>query len=186
MSDVAEAPAAGPAFSPRTVLALVLVGVVAFAGLAVLSAYAPDLRSTQDGRAHALSKAAVGYAGAPVLLKALGVPVIVSRARPSRPSGAVVILTPEPGLSARDMQAYPKGPLTLIVLPKWNAAPDMIRAGFVRKAGVMGNRTAFQKVLSSYARTSRLDQDTSMGILYTTAFAGGMLILTKINARKMS
>lgn len=160
MSEIAEAPTAAPAFSPRIVLALVLVGIVAFAGLSVLSAYAPDLRSTQDGRAHALSKSAVGYAGAPILLKALGVPVTVSRTRPTRPSGSLVILTPEPGLSARDMQAYPKGPQTLIVLPKWNAAPDMVRAGFVRKAGVMRNRMVFQRVLSSYARTSRLDHAT--------------------------
>jgi manganese/iron transport system permease protein/iron/zinc/copper transport system permease protein len=34
------------------------------------------------------------------------------------------------------------------------------------------------------ARTSRLDQDTSMGILYTTAFAGGYLILTQLNVRQ--
>lgn len=34
------------------------------------------------------------------------------------------------------------------------------------------------------SRTSRLDQDTSMGILYTTAFAGGYLILTQLNVRQ--
>ena len=43
---VADAPGRPPqAFSGRSILALVLVGVVAFAGLAVLSAYAPELRS---------------------------------------------------------------------------------------------------------------------------------------------
>ena len=56
MSAAAEsAPARPPqAFSGGAVLALVLVGVVAFAGLAVLSAYAPDLRGHNDVRAHAL------------------------------------------------------------------------------------------------------------------------------------
>ncbi len=34
------------------------------------------------------------------------------------------------------------------------------------------------------SRTSRLDQDTAMGILYTTAFAGGYLILTQLNVRQ--
>ena len=154
---MSEAPSGSPVFSARAVLALVLVGIVAFAGLAVLSAYAPDLRSTQDGRAHALSKAAIGYAGAPILFKALGAPVIVSRARPRKPSGAVVILTPELGLSPKDLQAYPKGDLTLIVLPKWNAMPDPVRRGFVRKAGVMGGPTRYQALLASYAKASRLD-----------------------------
>lgn len=34
------------------------------------------------------------------------------------------------------------------------------------------------------SRTSRLDQDTSMGILYTTAFAVGYLILSQLNIRQ--
>jgi hypothetical protein len=140
-----------PAFSPRTVLALVLVGVVSLAGLAVLSAYAPDLRGGQDGRAHALSKSAVGYAGAAILLKAAGAPVVVSRTRPSRPAESVVILTPEAGLSPRQLQGYPKGRLTLIVLPKWRTTHDPIRRGFVRKAGVMEGRRGLTPLLASYA-----------------------------------
>lgn len=177
MSEAAEAPSGSPVFSARAVLALVLVGIVAFAGLAVLSAYAPDLRSTQDGRAHALSKSAIGYAGAPILLKALGAPVIVSRVRARKPSSAVVILTPELGLSPQDLQAYPKGDLTLIVLPKWNALPDPMRRGFVRKAGVMGGSTRYQALLASYAKASRLDH--ARGVAHPVlrgvggAFAGG-------------
>jgi manganese/iron transport system permease protein/iron/zinc/copper transport system permease protein len=34
------------------------------------------------------------------------------------------------------------------------------------------------------ARTSRLDQDTAMGILYTTAFAGGIVLLTGMQMRQ--
>jgi len=34
------------------------------------------------------------------------------------------------------------------------------------------------------SRTSRLDQDTSMGILYTTGFAGGLIILQRLNLRQ--
>lgn len=34
------------------------------------------------------------------------------------------------------------------------------------------------------ARTSRLDQDTAQGILYTTAFAGGYILLTRMNIRQ--
>ncbi|RAK64783.1 hypothetical protein [Phenylobacterium kunshanense] len=145
-------PASQPqAFSPRVILILVIVGVVSLAGLAVLSAYAPDLRGGQDGRAHALSKSAVGYAGAPIFMKAAGAPVVVSRIRPSQPADSVVILTPEMGLSPKELQAYPKGALTLIVLPKWLAAPDPIRRGFVRKVGVMPGDRGLTALLASYA-----------------------------------
>lgn len=34
------------------------------------------------------------------------------------------------------------------------------------------------------ARTSRLDQDTAMGILYTSAFAGGIILLAKLDMRQ--
>lgn len=155
MSVVADPVA--PAFSPRTMLALVLVGVVALAGLAVLGAYAPDLRSGNDGRAHALSRSAIGYAGAPILMKAMGAPVVVSRARPVRPPESVVILTPDAGLSPEELQAYPKGALTLIVLPKWNAVPDPVRPKFVRKAGLIATNDAdLTALLASYAKSSRL------------------------------
>jgi hypothetical protein len=153
MSEAAEST---PAFSARAVLALVVVGIVAFAGLAVLSAFAPELRSGADGRAHALSKSAVGYAGAPILMKAMGAPVVVSRTRPLKPSPSLVVLTPEPGLSPQDLQAYPKGAMTLIVLPKWLAAPDPIRRGFVKKVGLMGGDSEVQELLKSYAPQSRL------------------------------
>jgi hypothetical protein len=160
LSVAADEQAGAPAFSPRAVLALVLVGVVALAGLAVLGAYAPDLRNGNDGRAHALSKSAIGYAGAPILMKAMGAPVLVSRSRPSRPSEAVVILTPDAGLSPEELQAYPKGARTLIVLPKWNAAPDPLRPTFVRKVGLIETDEAeLTALLASYAKTSRLSHE---------------------------
>ena len=156
MSAVADQPAPGPAFSPKVIIALVLVGLVAMAGLAVLSAFAPDLRSGNDGRAHALSKSAIGFAGAPILLKALGAPAVVSRIRPTRPQEAVVVLTPEAGLSPEELQAYPKGPLTLIVLPKWVATPDPIRKGYVRKVTTIVDGDGFEPMLASYAKTTRI------------------------------
>jgi len=82
--------------------------------------------------------------------------VVVSRTRPLKPSASVVILTPEPGLSAGDLQAYPKGVLTLIVLPKWLAAPDPIRRGFVRKVAVIPGERYFQDLLRAYAPETRL------------------------------
>ena len=157
MSDAAPAAAAAPpAFSPKVILALVLVGVVAFAGLAVLAAYAPDLRGGDDARAHALSRSAIGYAGAPILMEKLGVPATVSRLSPRQPQQAVVILTPDLGLSPEELRAYPKGPMTLIVLPKWFVARDPIRRGFVRKGATIPDGVAFQDLLASYAKTTRI------------------------------
>jgi hypothetical protein len=151
-----QAAAPPPAFAPRVILALVLVGIVAFAALAVLSAYAPDLRNGQDGRAHALSKSAIGFAGAPILMKQMGVSALVSRTRPRRPQEAVVVLTPEFGLKPEELQKYPKGAQTLIILPKWLAAPDPIRRGFVRKVQVSSARDV-QPLLASYAKSTRLE-----------------------------
>ena len=48
------------AFSVRTVAILLAVGILAFVGMLVLGAYAPDLRSGRNGGALALSNAAVG------------------------------------------------------------------------------------------------------------------------------
>ena len=68
------------AFSPIIVIVVALVGVVTFAGLGILSAYAPELRSGNDGGDHALSRAATGFGGLPPLLRELGEPVLLSRA----------------------------------------------------------------------------------------------------------
>ncbi|PZQ65890.1 MAG: hypothetical protein DI570_00290 [Phenylobacterium zucineum] len=157
-----EAAAPQPAaFSPRTILALVLVSVVSLAALAVLSAYAPDLRSG-DARAHALSKSAVGYAGATIFMKAAGAPVVVSRSRPTRPTDSVVILAPDTSLDPPELQKYPKGALTLIVLPKWAAAPDPVRQGFVRKVGAPQARDV-SALLASYAPHSRITYGKDAG-----------------------
>ncbi len=141
MSDLALAAPPRVAFSPKVMIALVLVGIFAFSGFTVLSVYAPDLRGGQDGGAHALSKSAVGYAGAVALLKAEGAPVAVSRSRLLRAndSRSLRILTPGPEISIKDLKAYDhRGPL-LVVLPKWQAAPDPTHSGWVRKAGIIGN-----------------------------------------------
>lgn len=145
------APAAAPAFSPRTILALVLVGIVSFAGLAVLAAYAPELRGGLDARAHALSKSAIGYRGAVVMLEARGVPVVVSRAAPKTPlpDGALLVLTPEFGTKASEMAAFPKVD-TLVVLPKWAPISDPTRPGYVRK-GSVGGGNQLADVLKAYS-----------------------------------
>lgn len=168
--------AAPPAFSPRVILALVLVGIVAFAGLAVLAAYAPDLRGGEDGRAHALSRSAIGYAGAPILMEKLGLQTVVSRTRPRVATPPPVddsagdeadaepeidagtqayVLTPDGSEKAEALNPFVQSGRVLVVMPKWIAGPDPIRRGYVRKVGVFP-RGDYDDLFSAYAKTTRL------------------------------
>jgi hypothetical protein len=131
-------PASPALFSPRTMLALVAVGLLAFSSLAVLSAYAPDLRSGGRG-AHALSASAVGFKGAVVMLKAQDAPVVIRRARPGEDeaANALLVLTPTGEKDqSKEIARFPKAARTLLVLPKWRVAPDPLRKNYVRKVGL--------------------------------------------------
>ena len=67
------------AFSPMVMLVLVLVGCVSLAGLGLLAAYEPELRSGDNGQGHALSRSAVGFAAVARLLERSGTPVVMRR-----------------------------------------------------------------------------------------------------------
>jgi len=176
MSAAEPTSATLPAFSPKVILALVLVGVVAFAGLAVLAAYAPDLRGGEDGRAHALSRSAIGYAGAPILMEKLGLQTVVSRTRPgvaAAPPDAdaaddeayaaledagktqAYVLTPDGTEEADALKPFVQSGRVLIVMPKWIAAPDPIRRGYVRKINVYP-RGDYDDLFKAYAKSTRL------------------------------
>jgi hypothetical protein len=163
MSDLAHAPLDAATdekllFSPKVVLAMVVAGVFAFSAFVVLSTYAPDLQSGDNGRAHALSKSAVGYGGMVRLLRDLGEPVLVARRDLSLDEPALIIFTPD-GNVARD--SYAKAAQltsrTLVVLPKWRGRDDPRhrgwvgdlrptepndQAGFLKAVGVPKARTA--------------------------------------------
>jgi hypothetical protein len=134
----AESSAQSSPFSARTVLALVLVSLFAFSAFVVLATYAPDLRERDDGGAHALSRSAVGFAGVVSLLKGQGIPVVISRAVSLKDTQAsLVVLTPGLSNRAKDLERLSSDNLTLVVLPKWAAAPDPLHPGWVRKVRPM-------------------------------------------------
>ncbi len=143
-------------FPARAVLALILAGVTAFAGFVVLAVYAPVLRGRMSGEAHALSASAVGFRGAVIMLKAMDVPVRVSRARssPGDLSSAALVLTPGPFTRADQLSKLPRGLRTLIILPKWQTGPDPLRPGFVFKAGFLPPGAA--DMLSAYEAGSQV------------------------------
>jgi hypothetical protein len=132
------AAAEGQLFKGRTVLIMIAVGVLAFAGLAVLSVYAPSLRSGNDGGGHSLSKSAIGFAGAVQLFRSLGDPVIVSRGNtPEIDRSGLMIITPSVDHDARTIQSVAFGGRQLIVLPKWLVAPLPARPGWVLKGDAL-------------------------------------------------
>ena len=121
-------------FTPVAVLWMVIVGVVSLCGWLVLSAYAPELRHNDDPGAHALSRSAIGYAGLRELLTARGDTVVVSRSPQRRPHG-LLILTPGVGVDGKAIEALGFHAPELVILPKWNAMPDLTHPGWVRRFG---------------------------------------------------
>ncbi len=131
---------AGP-FTVRTGLLIALVGVFAFCALAVLSAYAPDLRRGDNGGAHALSHSAIGYAGIVRALALEGEPVVVNRAPIAGSEGAgLMVVTPSPGADEGAVTGLDFPGPVLVVLPKWFAPPDPRHRGWVGKGGLIEPR----------------------------------------------
>ena len=139
MSDVAIAGAARGegAFRPATIVMVVAIGIAAFAGMLILGAYAPDMRSGRNGGAHALSNAATGFSGIVQLARATGRNPRILRNEALLDTEDLVVLTPETGATdmTRALERRSTRP-TLIVLPKWNTVADPARSGWVRSQGL--------------------------------------------------
>jgi len=140
------------AFPAGAILALILVGLAAFAGFVVLSTYAPELRGRMSGGGHALSSSADGYRGAVIMAQAMGTAVQVDRERPAQAALAQsgLVLTPPPFTNPDDLRKFPRGLRTLIVLPKWLTAADPARPGFVFKVGFLPPTGWAGRTLSAY------------------------------------
>lgn len=139
MSDVAIAPRARAEgiFRPATIVMIVAIGIIAFAAMLVLGAYAPDLRSGRNGGAHALSNAATGFSGIVQLARATGRNPLILRNENFLDTEDLVILTPETGTTdMTKVLARRATKPTLVVLPKWNTVADPSKAGWVRSQGL--------------------------------------------------
>ena len=152
-----SARAVGNAFSPVVIISVLLVSVVALAGLGVLSAYAPELKSGDDGGGHALSRSSTGFGAMPVLLRNLGVPVTMSRGRLTPSSDeSLLVLTPTPSTQPEQIDDINHAGATLIVLPKWNATPDPKHPGWVRTMGLLPAQTSLAPLSEHLRQGARL------------------------------
>lgn len=137
-------PARPAAFGKRSVLALVLVGTLAF--LALLYFIGTDRMGGSDnnGQAHAASKGLTGYAALVRLLEAEGYQVGTSRSEATLDDPALLVLTPPPSANGEQIaeliaRRAEYGP-TLVILPKWfvgRAQGDKAKPGWVTLGGAL-------------------------------------------------
>lgn len=139
MSDGASVPGADPrpVFRARTAIALVLVGVFAFSAFVTLLAYAPSLERDFRCRPNVYSKCAIGFAGLYEAVREDGGPVSVSRSPlPRRRTEGLLVATPEPS-GGDDIGGLGfSGPI-LVILPKWETAPDPQQLSWGLKEGLI-------------------------------------------------
>lgn len=158
MTEIAVAPRKEQgAFSFKLMIALLLVGVFSFSAYITLGTFEPELRRGADGRAHALSRSAIGYAAAAQLARARGADVSVSRtpaAQIYEPS--LVVLTPEYGLSLHDLDGLTHQRV-LVILPKWFGFPRADNPGWVTDVMLLPEEAGIG-VMSDIAPSARLER----------------------------
>lgn len=134
MSDMGiQSEGQGGAFNPMTMFLVIGVGTLAFIAMLVLGAYAPDLRSGHNGGSHALSNAATGFSGIVRLAEETGRHPVIVRAEPDFDTEDLAVITPEDAATNLNKILDARGSrVTLVVLPKWQTAPDQSHPGWVR------------------------------------------------------
>lgn len=141
---MAEARASNP-FNAATIIWVIVAGVLAFAGFLFLLAYAPDMRKG-DGGANAVSKSAIGYSGIYAIERELhGDAVSLAETKDDWSASGLLIVTLGAQADPKALEellktraeADDENMTTLIVLPKWEVAPDLKRKGWVRKGGTV-------------------------------------------------
>ncbi|MEM1131916.1 MAG: DUF4350 domain-containing protein [Pseudomonadota bacterium] len=129
----AEIAGSGSPFTRTTILALVLVGALAFFGMLYSLGSGNPLINQNNGRAHAASDSLVGYKALTKLLRAEGRDVELSRTPAGANTPSLLVITADYFSKWEDVEALISGHRyygpTLVILPKWIAmpAPDIDR-----------------------------------------------------------
>jgi hypothetical protein len=135
---------------------MVAIGALALLFFIVFSAYAPDYSGEGDSRANALSKSAVGFAGLVAFLRAQGIPVLVSQGLEAEEyqKASLIILTPSLNNRGGEVLGVTDIEPQLIILPKWIAAPDPLRAGWVRNVGLFDTDIIVERLLEPISQSA--------------------------------
>ena len=113
-------------FKVRSVLAIVLIGFLAFLAMLYFISIGDTGRGDDDGGAHAASRGLNGYAGLARLLESEGLDVTLSRSPSGFETYDLLVLTPPASADPEEIGKILEdrvniGP-TLVILPKWWAA----------------------------------------------------------------
>lgn len=122
------------AFSPVTMLIMVLVSVVCLTGIALLSAFEPELKSGDNGQAHALSKSSVGYLALTRILSETGFDIKLDRSGliDGENDYSTVVLTPTLATAGDQILNFYRDGATIIILPKWIVGRDEDKRGWAK------------------------------------------------------
>lgn len=172
-----------PAFGKRGVLALVAFGTIAFIAFLYLAGAGQLAGTGNNGQGHAASKGLTGFAALVRLTEASGHDVSLSRSEGALDDPGLLVLTPPPMLDEDDLATLIErrrfvGP-TLIILPKWFAAPvenDEAKTGWVAIGGPIrpdwGVKVSERaiKVRTAKGPAQWLDDDGNRGKLPSDSF----------------
>jgi hypothetical protein len=106
----------------------------------LLAAYAGDFRSGRDGRAHALSIAAVGFKGMVDLVGYSGGKSQLIRSEDGLDGENLLVVAIDErtdGAALKRLVDRRGAKATLLILPKWLTAPDQLHSGWVYEAGLL-------------------------------------------------
>jgi predicted permease len=143
---VAERADANP-FSAKTIIWVIVAGLLAFAGFLFLMAYAPKWDRSGNGGAHVLSKSAVGFSGLYALEKDWnGDDVTMIETKDDWYTKGLLIVPIEENMAPEALEALVRvrqasqmeGATTLYILPKWATQRDPKRRGWVNHMGTTG------------------------------------------------
>ena len=121
----------GGVFSSRTVLWLVGIGFLAFAGALALILFGESLGGLRSPGANSYSYSALGHRAFVETLRALDVPIIVSRDRSGEKAGeSALLVVAEPNremMGREELVDMLWAPQLLLVLPKWQGQPHTLK-----------------------------------------------------------
>lgn len=140
-------------FNARVMLWVIGAAIVSFVGYVFLSAYAPEMKKGEDGRGHAFSRSAIGYAGIVALRDTIGRSPNIVRDQAGLDTPRLVVVTPEaytdPEVLGKLIRNRGDNP-TLIILPKHQTVPSLKKKGWVQGSGQLST-SSITNILSDVA-----------------------------------